>query len=1010
MTHAAADRPARARRWIGRGLALALAILLIVALTLVLARRWVAREALTGWLESRGVAAQAEVERIDLDGFVGRLQVGPGAAPRLVVERAEVDYAVTGPWAGRPFGLEVARVRLTRPILRLRIGEEGLSFGELDPLIDEFRARPPRPDARKPEILIQDGIAHVASDYGSGQVRLDARVADGKLMRLSARAAPARLTSGDTRLDLRSGRLELVTRGDRVDLALRADADSLATAGVALEDARFTLAGQAPYPDLEARRGDGRLALEARLAAVSAKSQTVVAEGLAADLRFDGAVEGWIDTLRADGPAQLRVTADAARTGDVRYDRLDLQARTSDFAWRRTGGDRVSAPLAVEAQVAQLAREDLRFAPARLDLEGEVAIGAPRWDVELAGRVVGQGAWPVLGPRRADDLVEIAALKRALADFDLEAAAIRVAREGDAVVVRLERPAVISADSGARAQIAPAGSGPLFGGAGGAFRLTLAGGGLPELSGTIHRYRLGGAGVTADADLALEGSLGPVVGADLDVAGRLTISGDGVALSSDRCAPFAIARLELGANDVDDLSGRLCPGDAPMLTVGGGGWRLRGRAEGTSAEVPFLQAAFSDVEGAVDLGQDRDLFARLAAERAQVRDLADPQRFHPLRASAEAQLREQRWRGDVQIFDAAGRRLGGAGLAHDMDSGLGGLDLDTGDLRFTAEGLQPADVSPLSAVVASPAEGTARFTGEFAWTPDQVESRGRLSVARLDFESPAGPVKGLTGEVAFDSLAPLVTAPEQRLSAARIENLAELEAPQLRFELTPDLFRVLGGEMRMGGGVVRLEPFEAPLDGGAFEGAIVVEGVQLSEVVEASPFAERVDLAARVSGRLPFVLGEKGLTLIDGRLEAIEPGRLSILRGALTGVEAEGGPAVADPAAEAPPNAAVEFAYQAMENLDFSELSATVNSLPAGRLGVLFRILGEHAPPERQEIRLTVAELIARDFLNRELPLPSGTKVDLTLDTTLNLDQLLGDIAEARRARASSQVQANPAP
>ena len=102
---------------------------------------------------------------------------------------------------------------------------------------------------------------------------------------------------------------------------------------------------------------------------------------------------------------------------------------------------------------------------------------------------------------------------------------------------------------------------------------------------------------------------------------------------------------------------------------------------------------------------------------------------------------------------------------------------------------------------------------------------------------------------------------------------------------------------------------------------------------------------------------------------------------------------------ELPPNTVQDFAYQAMENLAFEVLEAEVNSLPEGRLGVLFRIRGRHDPPQHQEIRLTVQELMSRSFLNRVLPLPSGTGIDLTLDTTLNLDQLLADVAALNRAR-----------
>jgi hypothetical protein len=108
---------------------------------------------------------------------------------------------------------------------------------------------------------------------------------------------------------------------------------------------------------------------------------------------------------------------------------------------------------------------------------------------------------------------------------------------------------------------------------------------------------------------------------------------------------------------------------------------------------------------------------------------------------------------------------------------------------------------------------------------------------------------------------------------------------------------------------------------------------------------------------------------------------------------------------EPEPFTVMDFAYQAMEDLAFDQLSAEVNSLPAGRLGVLFKIRGEHSPPKKQVIRLPLIDVIRRRFGDRQLPLPSGTKVDLTLDTTLNLDQLLQDYAAYQRARGSGPVQ-----
>jgi hypothetical protein len=50
-------------------------------------------------------------------------------------------------------------------------------------------------------------------------------------------------------------------------------------------------------------------------------------------------------------------------------------------------------------------------------------------------------------------------------------------------------------------------------------------------------------------------------------------------------------------------------------------------------------------------------------------------------------------------------------------------------------------------------------------------------------------------------------------------------------------------------------------------------------------------------------------------------------------------------------------------------------------------------------------DLIQQKFLGKPLPLPSGTGVNLTLDTTLNLDDLLADYANFQSLHHSAPVQ-----
>ncbi|MDP2228115.1 MAG: YdbH domain-containing protein, partial [Moraxellaceae bacterium] len=332
-------------------------------------------------------------------------------------------------------------------------------------------------------------------------------------------------------------------------------------------------------------------------------------------------------------------------------------------------------------------------------------------------------------------------------------------------------------------------------------------------------------------------------------------------------------------------------------------------------------------------------------------DAAERRRFNPLDVTGTVGLAAETWRGDLALA-SGGTPVADVELVHDGATGIGSVAVDTGRLAFSDGGLQPLDLSPLAAAIGSPAVGSAQFLGGFQWRPDGTGSQGRLSVFALDFISPAGAVRGLAGDLDFTSLAPLVTAPGQQLAAQELQLLAPLATPQVTFQLLGRSLEVSGGAVNVGGGTVRLEPMSVPFDGSeSWRGELVVEGVQLADIVSATPFADRVSLSARVSGRLPFIVGPDGFRLVQGRLEAIEPGRLSIRRAALTDVRASGGDASAalEGLGESAPvtpigetNTAVEFAYQAMEHLAFDLLDAEVNSLPGGRLGVLFHVRGEH--------------------------------------------------------------------
>lgn len=994
------------------GLALSLSAAAAGALSVYVARRSLAREAVTSWLRSQGVEAQIAFKAFDPGGFTGALRVGPVGDPDLTAEVAEIRYDLVGFWTGEPFGARVTSVRLVRPTLKARLKDGALSLGALDPLVARLKARSAS-NAPLPDISIEGARLRLDTDQGRLAGGLDARVDHGRLQRLDATLDPARLAGADWSAVVGAGELHLVTHADQVAVAFAARVDQARKGVAAVEGGQVKLSGELPYPDLARRQMLGEAVLTLTTQARRATWAGGWATGISQTASFRGRGGGWADRLTLDGGLTGAAQAQRARLGGASLTAVELGLNLADLTWIRAGGDQARGQAQVTLAAKGLDQSDLRLARLAGAFSGPVVLAGDGLRAQLTGRAASHGGWTGLGPVKASDSAGDAALKRALASFDLSGPAIRLDLAPDGLAVRAPRPITLATATGGHGTLSQAGPALTAGGQGG-FRLTTDGGGLPRVALSVDRYQASADEVSAQAQLSAEASIGPVIGGQAEARGQALIRGGRLTFVAADCATIAAERLELGANDITGLSGRLCPDGQPLFHLGDG-WGVQGLAREIAAKAPVLAAQVVAASGPLSLGaRGRDLALTADIRTARLEDTAAETRFNPVNAQGRVRLAAGNWTGDVRLADRAGRPLARVTLAHDGGAGAGGLRLDTGDLVFAPQALQPAAVSPAARLVGSPAEGRARFRGHVDWTPQGTASGGVLSVEDLDFNSPAGAVEGLEGQVVFSSLAPLRAAPGQSLKATRIAAMTPLTGAEVRFGIDGEAVQIEGAQVEVSGGRVTLEPFEVPLTGGAWQAAVQVDRVQLSDLVEASPFADHMDLTARVSGRIPFAFTAQGVRIEGGELHAVEPGKITIRRDALTAVQGEGGEPVAS---DAPPaaQAAVakplgtqdpysDFVYQAMEDLAFTELSAQVASRPQGRLGVVFHIKGEHSPPTPQVIRLTLREILTRRF-QRQLPLPSGTKVDLTLDTSVNLDQLLSDLAEYQRLRGSRPVQ-----
>ncbi len=1016
-------------------------VLLVLTALLYFNRRAATRQILIGWLEQQGIEADMQVERIELDGLVASVRIGDAADPDVTVERVEVDYAIGGPWSKGGIGLTPTRIRLVRPVVRASVRNGKLTLGSLDPLVERFTGRPPRPDSRGPLVLVEAGRIRLDTDYGPAAILGDARVDDGKLVRLTARMPATALRSGGAEARGLQAAVDLITTGDRVALRVTAAAEHASLPGFEGETAGLILTGDLPYPDLKARRGNGRARMDLRLAAARIAAGGTAARDADLHLTFDGQTAGWIEAFRFEGLAD----ADARATGMTGPDlsataaRLQLtSARTMvsrdarGLGWRLDGAAALTADRATGAGVdaAGLAVTSRRLAiggrGTAVEAEGPVAVSARRvvqddltlndvrgavgLDLVADGGLrlaatgsfsAAQGAWPLFGPPAADDVPELSGMKRALSAFAVDVPAFQLVADPSGTRLALSRAATLRPVNGGVLTLSPAAT-PVFSVArgqagGGALTLTATRGqGLPEAAFAIPAWRLTPSGFTAALDGRAALDFGLARGITLRTRGQLASSGGRLTYVAAGCSSLTVDRLELDESDVVAVAGEICPGTGPLVSVADGRWRAEGGMRGIDASAPFLALGFRDAEGGFTASGGAGgvgLDARVA--RATVTDATTPLRFNSLTANGSARLADEDWTGAFDLVRGQ-TVLGRLTLAHDGQARVGGMTISAPDIRFAEGGLQPADLSPMAAFIGSPATGSVGFDGRIDWRADaEGTSSGRLTIPGLDFISPAGPVEGLRGSIDFTNLAPLTAAPGQRLSAARLETIAPLTDIELTFGLDKAAVTIEGGDLVVAGGRIRVEPFAVYLDPDQpISGVIVLEEVQLGPVIAGSGFGDKVALDAVVSGRLPFTSDRThGVRISGGSLAAVQPGRLSIAREALSGLEAGGG------GEAVPPNTVQDLAYQAMENLSFDILSAEVNSLDEGRIGVLFRIRGRHDPPVFQELRIPMAEFVSREFLNRPLALPSGTGIDLTLDTTLNLNQLISDLLELNRAR-----------
>jgi hypothetical protein len=1069
--------PSRLRRaaLVDAGLeAMSLAALAFVAIgfSAYAGRREISRELALAWLNDKGIEATVDLDDLDATGFAGAIRLGPKTAPVFSAERIEVAYDLASPWSGGKFALNTRAVRLVRPRVNARLDQNGLNFGILQPLIDEALKSPAEPSAPGPAILIEDARVLLRTPGGPARLTGDASLDDGKLLRFDGRLAAMRYATPALSFEADGALVKARKRGDRLTVDVQLGLKTFSAGQLDLTEAQGTLQADLTYPDLKQLSmvgpAEARLALQARGAEVEAASlggleaNLAVSGLLSGDLRSGGLVGKTTLHARGErltaqgldsrdvvadldlsnlaltydpnglrGAARTRLTANAERAvaGGAALSRTALEVQSSSLTLvSDKARSTIGGPLSVALDSGRAAMGGVVLSDLTADGRGRFSAGTDGIALALDARADADGAMSGPDAQRVAEALPnpdyAQAAARALSRFALSAPALKLGITGGQTILSLPRPVALTAASGAKV-VLDAPGGPLVAARGdtasGRAAVALGGGGLPEITLKVPSWRSNAAGLISDVVVAGAVDVPPFIGVGGTLAGRAQLAGGGLSIRLNGCTPMTAKAIAMGEPPISDVTFKLCPTAQPLVTASGGLWRASALVRDGAATVNVAQARLEGVEASfVGGGRGFDTAQVKVTGGRVVEASTEGKRFETIAATGEVDLARGQWTGALDGKTLAGRPLGRVTIRHDVASGRGQADIDASTLTFAKGGLQPLELTPL-AVVARDAEGPVAFTGRFAWHDEIMTSEGRASTPGLDFKSPLGPAHQLKGEIVFDSLAPLTAAPGQVVTLDSIDAVVPIQSIRASFGLGAEALHLQATTFEASQGKISIEPFDVPLDGkGAMKGVVNIAGLDLGQLVAGSSLSDKVKIEAIVDGRLPFEASPDGFRFVDGKVYATGPGRLSIAREALTGVEA--GQGTIDPAdpltapKAVPVNAIQDFAYQAMENLHFETLEAGVNSTEKGRLGVLFHIKGEHDPKVAEKARIGLMELLNGSAFQRRIPLPAKTPVDLTLDTSLNFDELIAaakrawEEAQARAAAASAATPPAPTP
>ncbi len=317
-------------------------VLGVVALGAVvgLARKEIAAELTQNWLKGQGIPARIKFDKLSLGDASGTAVLGKGAVTKgapidLDAGHFNVDFDLN---LFAPHGQPLARLKnlhAVHPVLYASLKDGKLNFGTLDKLVQDSLKPSPTPAPAAKQILIEDAVVHLDTEYGQVVAKGGVTMQDGNLTYANLKLPAAKLqgklgegTLSDGQLTVKAaGKDQLEVHGqfgltEWTDLATRPPPEY----DVPLPSPRFDgvtvgIDARVPY-----KKGAFTGPVQGVVTVKADRGETLAGgfAGLDVSARLDGQLKAG-KTTRYDGTTHLTVSAKELGTGNAQVRAIRLE-------------------------------------------------------------------------------------------------------------------------------------------------------------------------------------------------------------------------------------------------------------------------------------------------------------------------------------------------------------------------------------------------------------------------------------------------------------------------------------------------------------------------------------------------------------------------------------------------------------------------------------------------------------------------------------------------------------